>query len=236
MREIRLLKPLLVCPLAAKQPLNETTVSCNGWFMPSRREELLERLLEHFLEHGVADATLRPVAERVGSSARLLVYHFGSKEELLAAVVGEVRSRLQTFFAVAFQSAPARGGKVALRSFWDQALRPKNLRLFRLLFEVQILALQNPGRYGPLLDGNSESWLSLISQVLPPSRVRGQRAALCAAVLDGLLLEVLSGGSRALATAALDEFLRLVARSWLEGSPSSPSRSPLGSSRRQRQR
>ena len=196
----------------------------------------MERLLEHFLEQGVADATLRPVAESVGSSARLLVYHFGSKEELLAAVVSEVQSRLQTFFADAFQSAPARGGKVALRSFWDQALRPKNLRLFRLLFEVQILALQNPGRYGPLLRGNSESWLSVISQVLLPSKERRQRAVLCAAVVDGLLLEVLSGGSRTQATAALDEFLRLVARTWHEGSQSSPSRSLLGSSRRQRQR
>lgn len=192
--------------------MTETIVSCNIRFIQSRREELLERSLEHFLDHGVADATLRPLAKHVGSSARLLVYHFGSKEELLAAVVEEAQSRLQAFFTEAFQNSSPQAGMSALRSFWEHAIRPKNLRLFRLLFEIQILAFQNPAQFAPLLGENSKSWLSLISEVLPPSKARRQRAILCAAVLDGLLLELLAGGNRRLTTAALDEFSHLLER------------------------
>lgn len=168
--------------------------------------------MEHFLDHGVAEATLRPLAKQVGTSARLLVYHFGSKEELLAAVVVEVQSRLQGFLAEAFQRASATAGPHALRSFWHRAIRPKNLRLFRLLFEIQVMALQNPNRHAALLQENSESWIGLISRLLPSSKKRPDRAMLCVAVLDGLLLGLLSGGDRRLTTAALNEFSYLFGR------------------------
>jgi AcrR family transcriptional regulator len=174
--------------------------------MSERREELIEKALEYFLKHGLAGLSLRPLAGQIGSSARLLVYHFGSKDGLIAAVMDEVRARMQKSFA-ASATRSARGGRsCVMRSFWAWITHPANVPSMRLLFEVQVLALQNPRVYARYLEGTTSSWLNLIERSLPSSRANRSVATLCAAVIDGLLLEYLSTGNRRRTTSALDLF------------------------------
>ena len=52
-----------------------------------RREELLDQVADHVLEHGLIGLTLRPVAAAIGTSDRMLIYHFGSRDALVSAVV-----------------------------------------------------------------------------------------------------------------------------------------------------
>ena len=54
------------------------------------RDQLLTRTVEYFATHGVADTSLRRLAEEIGTSHRMLLYHFGSREGLLSAVVDRV--------------------------------------------------------------------------------------------------------------------------------------------------
>jgi AcrR family transcriptional regulator len=182
----------------------------------TRRDELLLDCRRYFLAHGVANLSLRPLAAAVGTSARLIVYHFGSKEGLIAAVMDGVRAELQATFA-AGAGAPAIPRSATpptthpMRAFWQALVRPENLPILRLLFEVQILALQNPVRYGRYLEDTSQSWVGLIEQALPESERKSGLATLCAAVVDGLLLEYLATGDLSRATAALDRFLDLLA-------------------------
>jgi AcrR family transcriptional regulator len=168
-----------------------------------RKEELCSKALDYCLKHGVAGLSLRPLADAIGSSARLLIYHFGSKEGLLEAIMGEVRVRAQRSFTESMAKAGQSG---ALKQFWDWATAARNSRYVRLLFEVQTLALHNPGLYAHLLEGNSLSWLALIESALPPSAERRAKATLCAAVIDGLLLEYLNTGDLQRTSEALDLF------------------------------
>ena len=180
--------------------------------MSGRREALIGKSLEYFLEHGAAGLSLRPLAAATGTSARLLVYHFGSKDGLIAAVMDEVRDRLQKSFA-SLAAASGRGRQQSpMQAFWSWTIRPENLPCLRLLFEVQVLALQNPRRYARYLEGTSTSWLDLIERSLPPSRDRRAVATLCAAVMDGLLLEFMSTGEARRTTRALKLFDRMLAR------------------------
>lgn len=189
-------------------------------FMSERREELIEKALEYFLKHGLAGLSLRPLAGQIGSSARLLVYHFGSKDGLIAAVMGEVRARMQKSFAASaaprggaspgarrVRNRSAQGGRNdVMRSFWAWITHPDNVPSMRLLFEVQVLAVQNPRVYARYLEGTSSTWLELIERSLPPSKANRSVATLCAAVMDGLLLEYLSTGDRRRTTGALELF------------------------------
>lgn len=178
--------------------------------MSERREELIEKALDYFLKHGLAGLSLRPLAGQIGSSARLLVYHFGSKDGLIAAVMDEVRARTQRSFAAA-AARPAKGArKSVMQRFWAWITHPSNVPYMRLLFEVQVLALQNPAAYARYLEGTSSSWLELIEGSLPPSRSSRATATLCAAVIDGLLLEYLSTRDRRRTTSALDLFSKLM--------------------------
>ncbi|HEV8239564.1 MAG TPA: TetR/AcrR family transcriptional regulator [Thermoanaerobaculia bacterium] len=174
----------------------------------SRRDELLRKCRRYFLAHGVANVSLRPLAEAVGTSARMLAYHFDSKDGLIAAVMDDVRAELQASFAAGAAAAPPAH---PLRAFWQALTRRENLPTLRLLFEVQILALQNPGRYGRYLADTSGSWLSVIEGALPAAQRQSALPTLYAAVVDGLLIEYLSTGDLRRTTAALERFLELVA-------------------------
>ncbi len=154
-----------------------------------RKDELCGKALDYCLAHGIGELSLRPLALQIGSSARLLIYHFGSRDGLIAAVMDEAHRRVQTSFGELMSGA---GNKDILRKFWDWTTDPRNSPYLRLIFEVQMLALQNPTAYARYLRGTSSSWLALIETALPPSADRRARATLCAAVIDGLLLEFLS--------------------------------------------
>jgi AcrR family transcriptional regulator len=51
------------------------------------RDALLAGAIGHFAERGVGDTSLRALAEAIGTSHRMLIYHFGSRDGLLAAVL-----------------------------------------------------------------------------------------------------------------------------------------------------
>jgi len=57
---------------------------------PMSKESLLPLLARHVLAHGLGQASLRPLAKAAGTSDRMLIYHFGTKEALLADLLGFV--------------------------------------------------------------------------------------------------------------------------------------------------
>jgi AcrR family transcriptional regulator len=180
--------------------------------MGGRRDELIRRSLDYFLNNGVAGLSLRPLAAEIGTSARLLVYHFGSKEGLIAAVMGEVQARIQDSFTGLMDRPHDGSAKGIMRAFWAWTIHPEHVKYLRLLFEVQVLALQNPAKYAHYLEDTSSDWLELIEASLPPSKEKRAMATLCAAVIDGLLLEFLSTGDGRRTTKALELFDQMMAR------------------------
>jgi AcrR family transcriptional regulator len=174
----------------------------------TRKQELLDACIAYLLRHGIADLSLRPMAAEAGTSARLLIFHFGSKEQLLGEVLGEMQARLQRSFAELLQTKS--DTQVSpLRMFWDWALARENFAYLRLLYQLHILATQNPKLYGRFLKRNSLNWLALIQAALPAAHRSPALATLFGAVFDGLFIELVSSGDRDRTTEALDEFIRL---------------------------
>ena len=82
----------------------------------------------------------------------------------------QVHARLQdSLHKIARQSQHDRAAAV-LDAFWKLISSRSHLPYMRLLFEVQMLAVQNPKRYARYLADTSNSWLRLISRALPPLR------------------------------------------------------------------
>ena len=70
------------------------------------RDRLRQKCFRYFLQHGVANLSLRPLAAAVGTSARMLLHYFGSKEALIAEVMEQVQARLQGAFEELRDSGP----------------------------------------------------------------------------------------------------------------------------------
>lgn len=64
-----------------------------------RRAALLEALADHVLAHGLASASLRPLAKAAGTSDRMLLYYFTDKSDLIAAILETIAVRLTAMLA-----------------------------------------------------------------------------------------------------------------------------------------
>jgi len=182
-----------------------------------RRAELLEKVVEALLENGAVAMSLRPLAERVGTSARLLIYHFGSKEALVGAALAEVRLHIGASLAGRAAAIKPNSLRAMVMMFWDWAIETANQRYFRLLFEVDGLAMYDQFRFSETVRrANSAVWVTLIERAAGRLAEGGElfsaNAALIVAALTGLLQEFLSTGDRQRTTAALSALVDLISR------------------------
>jgi AcrR family transcriptional regulator len=175
----------------------------------TRKAMLLESLIAYLVRRGVADLSLRPMAAAVGTSARLLIFHFGSKERLLVEVLDEMQARLQRSLSDLLASEPSESRTAPLRQYWDWALKDPNFAQLRVVYQLHILAAQDHKTYGRYLKRNSLNWLELVQAVLKPAQRSPALATLIVAVFDGLFIEVASTGDRRRASAAIDEFIAM---------------------------
>jgi|SRR5437588_3209731 len=180
-----------------------------------RRAELLDAVTDYVLEHGLAELSLRPLARAVGASPRILLYHFGSKGELVATALSAARAREAATISSYHASVPDVPLGDLLHTAWRWISARRNERFLRLFFEVYGLALHDPSRFPGFLEAVVADWLPLVESALrsggvKPDAARGL-APLVVAVERGLLLDLLATGERARINRAHREFVdRLV--------------------------
>nr|WP_063572117.1 TetR family transcriptional regulator [Luteibacter rhizovicinus] len=179
--------------------------------MTTRKETLLEDLLGYLLREGISDLSLRPMADAIGTSARLLIFHFGTKDNLLMEVLAEMQNRLQQSFVRLSEAASrSESSEPLFRLFWDWALQEENFVHLKLLYQLHMLVIQDSATYGPYLKGNAVNWQKMIRKTLPDCHKNAPMVTLFGAVFDGLFIELMSTGDRKRTTRALDEFVLLI--------------------------
>jgi AcrR family transcriptional regulator len=182
-----------------------------------RKAQIAERLIHYLLTHGPADLSLRPMAAAVGTSARLLIFHFGSKEMLLLHVLREIEQQLQSSLSALLKAPPAGGRSVApMRAIWNWVLKEDNLRRMQLNLEIQVLAARGTGVFARNAKEGPRKVLDLVKAALPPPLRNAPAATLFCAVFDGLFLELMITGDAKRTTRSLDLFVQM-ARGMLGG-------------------
>ena len=180
------------------------------------RERLLAAAVRHALDAGIADLSLRQIAAAIGTSHRMLIYHFGSREGLLVAVTQAVEEQQRA--ALLESGTTLEDARQSWERLSDPALWPQE----RLFFELYAYALRGrPGTEG-FLDGIVESWTTPVAAALVKAgadeRAARADARLGVAVVRGLLLDLLATGDRTAVTEAYERFLEHAATT----NPSTP--------------
>jgi AcrR family transcriptional regulator len=177
---------------------------------PAKREALLEAATTHVLEHGMATLSLRPLAHALGTSPRMLLYHFGSKERLVSDVLAAARRRQAELTAAWAAEQPDIGPAELLRRFWRWQV-DEHQPFLRLFFEVYGLALQDPERFPGFPQEGVLDWIPFVARALEGARVERRQSRVVASLViagyRGLLLDALATGDRRRTTRALDVFL-----------------------------
>jgi AcrR family transcriptional regulator len=164
-----------------------------------RRQELLDAVVKECAARGIGDRSLRDVAAAVGTSHRMLLHYFGSREELLLAIVEEVERRQRALLSE-LPTEPA----AAIAAMWAN-LRQLELRPFeRLFFECYARGVQGEQPFARMLPGAVDSWLA------DPGTADPALVRLGLAVMRGLLLDLVATGDRNGVDAAAQAFIDLV--------------------------
>jgi len=186
------------------------------------RQRLLDAVVAHFTADGLADQSLRRIAEAIGSSHRMLLYHFGSKDGLLLAVVRQVEARTQSRLAALGEDALGETD-VLIRRMWTYLSDPSLGDFERLFFALYGRALQGDTEIRALLDDDISHWLAanvaLSARLGVPANVARTHARLGLAVTRGLLLDLLATGDRQGVEAALEIFAARYRGRWWERQP-----------------
>ncbi len=173
------------------------------------RELMLQRIVEWFATNGVLDTSMRTLAAGVGTSNRMLNYHFGSRDQLLAAVIGTVCAAegqaLEECFAGTHD--PVEAGRV----YWDHVAETAS-NFAPLFYELSAHAMYGKPYAEQLRHILTDAWLSGFSTGF--SRAVGQPQAdrlarLCLAVGRGILFEMALTGDREAADSAIDQFTQM---------------------------
>jgi AcrR family transcriptional regulator len=174
-----------------------------------RRRQLLDALVEEFATGGVGDRSLRDVAAAVGTSHRMLLHHFGSREDLLVAIVEEVERRQMRLL----QDLPADPAE-SFSAMWADVRRPELRHLERLFFECYARAAQGEKPYARMVPGAVDGWLAEAAKMgaVPGAPIDLAAARLGLAVVRGLLLDLVATDDDAGVDAAAGAFAELLRR------------------------
>ncbi len=164
----------------------------------ARRRELLDALVRECAENGVGGRSLRELAEAVGTSHRMLLHHFGSREELLLAVVDDVERR-----QMASLHELMADGDSGFAAMWAHLRRPELRALERLFFECYARGAQGESPFTTMLPAAVDRWLAEV-----PADASTARLGL--AVMRGLLLDLAGTNDDAGVDAAAQHFIELI--------------------------
>ena len=170
-----------------------------------RRQELLDALIGAFAGGGIGARSLRELGEAVGTSHRMLLHYFGSRDELLLAIVQEVERR-QAATLADLPDDPAE----AFAAMWADLRRPELRAFERLFFECYARASQGEQPFTGLLPAAVDGWLDEVDERTGGATPRAS-ARLGLAVTRGLLLDLVGtddGEGVDAAAAAFAELLR----------------------------
>jgi AcrR family transcriptional regulator len=176
------------------------------------RERLLQAAIDYVVGHGLTDLSLRRLAAELGTSHRMLIHHFGSRDGLWVAIVREVEQR-QLAAIGDLVPDPTVSYADAMRAWWRHISDPSLWPNERLFFELYGQALQGRPHAEELLDGIVDSWLEPITAMgeamgLPHATAEAS-ARLGIAVTRGMLLDLLATRNRAGVDAAMEHWIEL---------------------------
>jgi AcrR family transcriptional regulator len=166
---------------------------------PGERARLLALTREVILARGVIGLSLSELARSVGSNNRMLLYHFGSLDELLGAAVDEIIGGTALLDRLAELLRSPGSVTDRLVAVWRHLADPARLPHLRLFFARFGMAVDRPEGDGELLDQIRDRWTAVVADALrgePAVEEPDEVAVAVVALWRGLQIQLVCGEDR----------------------------------------
>jgi AcrR family transcriptional regulator len=173
---------------------------------PQIKQRLLDACTDYALEHGLPDR-LGPFAAATGTSSRMLIYHFETRDGLLREVLGQARRRQVEAFTELIRLRPDEPYPATLARAWSAISGPEGAPYLRLFSPLPDNAVD------PLWPGfrrtATTDWLAPLEDGMR-SLGRSELATVVLAVIRGLLMDLDATGDTARTHRAFAAFLTTI--------------------------
>jgi AcrR family transcriptional regulator len=170
-----------------------------------RRAELLSACYGYVLEHGLAGLSLRPLAAATGTSPRVLLYLFGSKEQLVRELLARARQEQISLLTGLLDPGADSGFEALADRLWNLLSSPGQRPMVRLTYEAFLRSVsRDPGPWEGFAAETARDYLELLISAQPgthPAQAEAT-AGSTLALIRGLLLDLLTDGDANRVTAA----------------------------------
>ncbi|HEX6022148.1 MAG TPA: TetR/AcrR family transcriptional regulator [Solirubrobacter sp.] len=172
-----------------------------------RRAALLDAAATHLIEHGIAKASLEAIAATAGTSARMLVHHFGTRDALIAGALQIARRRQLAHAQEHFKPGP--DPAAVLTAAWPWLVDAETRKYFRLFQQVAALeTLQERDHPSELRTRLATDWRPMLRAVFAGCDDPEALADLLIAVYRGLATELVIGSDEAELKRAYERFIK----------------------------
>ena len=151
----------------------------------AKRAEIVGKLAAHFIEVGLGDTGVRRLAEVAGTSDRMLLYYFDNKEEILAAVLGEIGGGFTDVLDAVFGTKPLKPAD-AVKKIWEMVRDEATAGQLRLWLDLSSRASRGDPFFGAIVEQMAEGWIIWLTGMLDVSdREKRPLAELIMSAIDG---------------------------------------------------
>ncbi|MBV7266692.1 TetR/AcrR family transcriptional regulator [Erythrobacter ani] len=161
------------------------------------RETLLPKLAAHVLEHGLGGASLRPLAKAAGTSDRMLIYHFGNKEQLVIDLLEYIAGVYSTALDMAIGPDRPKTRQECFERILEQGRQPGMQNFLVLWWEIVAGAARGVAGYREAADQMMTKQLAWLETQMPaddPDPAGGARFLMT--LLEGTLMLGVVGHER----------------------------------------
>ncbi len=154
----------------------------------TKRAEIVGKLASHFLDVGLGDTGVRRLAEVAGTSDRMLLYYFETKDEILAAVLSEIGGGFTEVLDTIFGTELLRPGD-AVAKIWEMVRDEATAGQLRLWLDLSSRASRGDLFFGAIVEEMAEGWIVWLSGMLEvPDAEKRPLAELIMSAIDGQMV------------------------------------------------
>ncbi len=146
---------------------------------------MLDKAADHVLGHGLIGLSLRPLAAAIGTSDRMLIYHFGSRDALVTDVMARINDRYIEVLRATPPAASVRAGVLAL---WAQYQREPMRACAQIYVQAAASGLLGDEPYRSGVRRANERWIAALNEWLGRCGAHPTRVDRVTRLVDATLL------------------------------------------------
>lgn len=180
----------------------------------ARRGELLEGAADYLLAHGLSGLSLASVAAETGTSARMLVHYFGTRDALVTAALAIARARQRAAFEAWMAPGEAPSYGEVLRRAWARMTSADGRPFLRLYVELAALSRLPGSEQGAFAPRAVLDWLPVVAAGMRPFAKEGfdpvPLATVVVSAVRGSVTDLVATGDDERIAAGIDELATMV--------------------------